>query len=232
MNFKIFILITFLCISVNANSFAKSKKILLKKVYFDNQISFYCSNPYEIKQVGGKEKSLIIKNDKYYTPRNPYYKSGKVNERSERIEWEHIMPAENFGRHLPCWKNGGRKNCSKDSTFKEMESDMHNLVPAVGEVNGDRSNYRFAADKPKVGQYGNCEFQVDFKSKRAYVRDEIKGNIARIYFYMSDKYNVNLSNQERKMMEVWNKLDPVDEWERIKNKRVYELQGNKNPYIN
>ena len=49
---------------------------------------------------------------------------------------------------------------------------------------------------------------------------------------MSDKYNVTLSKQERKMMEVWNKLDPVDEWERIKNKRVYELQGNKNPYIN
>ena len=49
---------------------------------------------------------------------------------------------------------------------------------------------------------------------------------------MSDKYNVNLSNQERKMFEVWNKFDPVDEWERIKNKRVYKLQGNRNRYIN
>ena len=35
-------------------------------------------------------------------------------------------------------------------------------------------------------------------------RDDIKGDIARIYFYMSDKYNVTLSKQERKMMEVWN----------------------------
>ena len=49
---------------------------------------------------------------------------------------------------------------------------------------------------------------------------------------MSDKYNVNLSSQELKMFEVWNKLDPVDEWERIKSKRVYKLQGNKNKYIN
>ena len=142
------------------------------------------------------------------------------------------MPVENFGKHLPCWKNGGRKNCKNDITFNEMESDMHNLVPTIGELNADRANYRFAADKPKVGQYGKCEFEVDFKAKRVYVRDEIKGDIARIYFYMSDKYNINLSSQERKMFEAWNKLDPVDEWERIKSKRVYKLQGNKNNYIN
>ena len=49
---------------------------------------------------------------------------------------------------------------------------------------------------------------------------------------MSDKYNINLSPQEHKMFEVWNKLDPVDEWERIKNKRVNKLQGNRNKYIN
>ena len=48
---------------------------------------------------------------------------------------------------------------------------------------------------------------------------------------MSDKYNITLSKQERKMMEVWNKLDPIDEWERIKNKRVFKLQGNKNSFI-
>ena len=79
--------------------------------------------------------------------------------------------------------------------------------------------------------YGKCNFEVDFKAKRAYIKDEIKGDIARIYFYMSDRYNINLSKQERKIMEVWNKLDPVDEWERVKNKRVLRLQGNGNKYI-
>lgn len=49
---------------------------------------------------------------------------------------------------------------------------------------------------------------------------------------MSDKYNVRLSKQERKMMESWNKLDPVDKWEILKNNRVKRLQGNKNKYIN
>lgn len=82
-----------------------------------------------------------------------------------------------------------------------------------------------------VGQYSNCEVQVDFKAKRAYVKDNIRGDIARIYFYMSDKYNVRLSKQERKLMNACNKLDPVSKWERIKNKRVGNIQGSLNPFI-
>ncbi|MGB3751050.1 MAG: endonuclease [Arcobacteraceae bacterium] len=46
-----------------------------------------------------------------------------------------------------------------------------------------------------------------------------------------NKYNINLSKQERKMMEVWNKQDPVSEWEKIKNKRVKKLRGNYNQFI-
>jgi len=97
---------------------------------------------------------------------------------------------------------------------------MMNLVPAIGEVNGDRSNYRYGADKPVIGQYGNCEFQVDFKAKCAYVRDDIKGDIARIYFYMSEAYNIKLSKQEYQMMEAWDKMDPISEWELEKIKRI------------
>lgn len=229
---KLFSILLFFNILLNADSFSKSKKILLKQVYFDNKETFYCSNPYEIKQIKGKEKTLVIEDAKFYSPRNPFYKSGKVNTRAKRIEWEHVMPAHNFGKHLKCWQDGGRKNCSKDKTFKAMEADIHNLVPAIGEVNGDRSNYRFAADTPKLVQYGKCEFQVNFKAKRAYPKEDIRGDIARIYFYMSDKYNVKLSKQERKMMEVWNKQDPVSNWEIIKNDRVHKLQGNRNSYIN
>lgn len=226
-------LIVFLTFSITlfANSFSKSKKILLKQIYHDNQVTFYCNNPYETTRVNNKEVSLIVQDDKFYTPRNAFTKKGKENIRSKRLEWEHVFPAENFGRHLPCWKQGGRKACAKDTIFREMEADMHNLVPAIGEVNADRSNYRYGADLPNIGIYGNCEFEVNFKEKRAYPRSEIRGDIARIYLYMSDKYNIRLSDQERKLMEVWDKQDPVDDWERIKNERVEELQGNRNKFI-
>lgn len=103
---------------------------------------------------------------------------------------------------------------------------MMNLVPAIGELNGDRSNYRYGANKPQIGQYGQCKFQVDFKNKRAYVKDDIKGDIARIYFYMSKTYNINLSKQERQMMEAWDKLDPISEWEIKKTIKISQLNQN------
>ena len=83
----------------------------------------------------------------------------------------------------------------------------------------------------RIGQYGQCLVEVDFKNKRAYVKDNIRGDIARTYFYMSEKYNVRLSKQEKKMMKAWDKSDPISQWERTKNKRVERLQGNFNKYI-
>jgi len=224
-------LFLFTLITTYAASFSKSKKILLNNIYFDNYHSFYCNNLFSIKLINNKYKTYLIPNKNKYKPRKEHFKSGKENYRAKRIEWEHIMPAHNLGKHLSCWKEGGRKACKKDKIFRIMTSDMHNLVPAIGEINNDRSNFRFGAEKVRVGQYGECEFQVDFKRKRAYVKDDIKGDIARIYFYMSDRYNINLSKQERKLFKVWNKEDPISEWEIIKNDRVFKIQGNSNSYI-
>jgi deoxyribonuclease-1 len=175
---------------------------------------------------------LIIKDKKYFTSKDDsFFNFWNENPRSKRVEWEHIMPAENFGRHLACWRDGGRKACKKDATFKTMESDMHNLVPAIGEINNDRSNFKFNVKLPSKGKYGNCEFEVDFKARKVYPKAEIRGDIARAYFYMSEKYNINLSKSERKMMDKWNIKDPTSTWEKIKNERVFKLQGNKNSFI-
>ena len=100
----------------------------MKEVYFDNQNTFYCLNKYSILLVNNKYKT-ILESNKNYTPRKPFFKSGKENYRTRNVEFEHIMPAENFGRQLSCWKEGGRKACKNDITFNEMEADMHNLVP-------------------------------------------------------------------------------------------------------
>lgn len=202
-------------------SFSQSKNFL-KEIYSNHQRTFYCDIPYIY-----RGKKAFLQNDGSYTPRNPTTKKGKVNPRTQRIEWEHIMPAENFGRHLPCWKKGGRKACKKDPTFAKMESDMHNLVPSIGELNGDRSNYRYAQEEKGMifNQYGKCRFYVDFKNKRAYPRDEIKGDIARAYLYMSKTYHINLSKQEEKLMRAWDKLDPISEWEKEKNKMIEKYQA-------
>lgn len=141
------------------------------------------------------------------------------------------MPAEKFGRDLPCWKKGGRKACKNDISFNEMQADMHNLVPSIGEINNDRSNYKFAEKTARKNIYGNCEFEINQKLKEVYVKPDIKGDIARIYLYMSDKYNIPLSKSELKMMKEWNIKNPTSAWEKIKNERVFRLQGNRNYFI-
>lgn len=43
---------------------------------------------------------------------------------------------------------------------------MHNLFPAIGEVNGDRANFRFSDWNGKPNQYGKCQMLVDFKERQ------------------------------------------------------------------
>lgn len=114
-------------------SFGKSKRLLATKVYPTHQKAFYSNCDYTI-----QEKKLIpIHQTCGFTYR-------KNKNRSERIEWEHVVPAWHFGHQLQCWQNGGRRNCRQTNIeFKQMEADMHNLVPAIGEINGDRSNYKY-----------------------------------------------------------------------------------------
>jgi deoxyribonuclease-1 len=180
-----------------------------------------------------------------YVPRNEYTKSGKKNERTRRIEWEHVIPAENFGRQFSCWRDGdakcadsngkaykGRKCCEKVSKeYRIMQADMHNLQPAIGELNADRSNLKYDFELPTPGQYGMCQFEVDFKADRARVREELRGVIARTYLYFNKQYDMKLSKQELQKYEAWDKRYPPDIWEIERDKRITQKQGNKNTFI-
>ena len=76
---------------------------------------------------------------------------------------------------------------------------MHNLQPAVGEVNGDRGNFMYSQWNGGEGQYGQCGMKVDFKEKVAEPPARARGSIARTYFYMRDRYNLNLSRQQTQL---------------------------------
>nr|WP_237387605.1 endonuclease [Xenorhabdus sp. Sc-CR9] len=153
--------------------------------------------------------------------------------RAERIEWEHIVPAWVFGHQRQCWQNGGRKNCvDTDPGFRVIESDMHNLAPSIGEVNGDRSNFSYgmvARNTPNM--YGACSSKVDFKSRLFEPRDRVKGMVARVNFYMHDRYNLTMSRQQQQLMMAWDRQYPVDAWERKRDNRIARFMGHHNPFV-
>lgn len=110
-----------------------------------------------------------------------------------------------------------------------MESNMYNLVPAIGEINGLRSNYSFADLAGKKGQFGPC--QVLIQDRKIDPPDDRRGDIARIYLYMDQTYPGRgiISKKSRPMFEAWNRLDPVDDWECERYRRIKSTYGQDNP---
>ncbi len=52
------------------------------------------------------------------------YQTRKQQNRAERTEWEHIVPAHTFGNQRQCWKNGGREHCvDNDPVFREYREE-------------------------------------------------------------------------------------------------------------
>ncbi|PIF14068.1 deoxyribonuclease I [Candidatus Pantoea floridensis] len=159
------------------------------------------------------------------------YSVRKNANRAERIEWEHVMPAWEFGHQRQCWQNGGRKSCSKDADYRRIESDLHNLQPAIGEVNGDRNNFQYSQWNGGEQQYGQCSMKIDFKQKLAQPPERARGAIARTYFYMRDQYHLRLSRQQTQLFTAWDKQYPVTQWECERDNRIAKIQGNHNSYV-
>ncbi len=108
---------------------------------------------------------------------------------------------------------------------------MHNLVPAVGEVNGDRANYRYSEWNAKPDQYGMCEMVVDFQARRVQPPPHSRRAIARTYFYMQERYKLTIAEQQQKLFEVWNKKYPVTAWECQRDDAIAKMQGNHNRFV-
>lgn len=226
LRLTILVLISAVSILAHAapSSFENAKVQMRQQVYFDrnNHGDTYCGCPW--RWVGRSGGRIDLSACGYHVRAQPT--------RAARVEWEHITPAWVMGHQRQCWQNGGRKNCvSTDPVFRVMEADAHNLTPTVGEVNADRSNYRFAQLSSTPYQYGACKTRVDFKQRAAEPRDEAKGFVARVQFYMHDWYGLNMSRQQQQVFAAWDRLYPASDWERERDKRIALIMGHSNPYV-
>ena len=104
------------------------------------------------------------------------------------MEWEHIVPAQAFGQSFKEWPEAypdcvDRKgkpfrniNCSRQRNIRlgYIESDLYNLVPGICEINGLRSNYRFAIIPEEKGKFGFCDMEIEERKPEPWpeVREE------------------------------------------------------------
>ena len=58
-----------------------------------------------------------------------------------------------------------------------------------------------------------------------------KGDVARVWFYMAERYGVVISPPEHLMFEKWSKEDPVSPWEAERERRIAEISGMPNRFV-
>ncbi|WP_322632730.1 endonuclease [Vibrio sp. OPT18] len=211
-------------------SFSKAKRLLEQKVYFDNRETLYCAARFDAK----KNITLPVG-----------FKTDKHVKRSKRVEWEHVVPAENFGRTFSEWREGDSqcvnskgkafkgRNCASKANreYRLMQSDLYNLFPAIGSVNAMRSNYNFAMLPNERSDFGSCAVKIDNRKVEPPISS--RGRIARTYLYMDHTYSrYKISNQQRQLMNAWDKQFPVSAWECKAAQRIQKIQGNVNHILN
>lgn len=127
-------------------------------------------------------------------------------------------------------------------------TDLHHIRPADVSVNGARDNLAFDVgghiyndnDGPTTNKFDQDSWEP---------RNEDKGDVARMLFYMAVRYEgsgepdleledvVSLPDGKAprigklSVLLKWHQADQVDDTERQRNNRIHERQGNRNPFI-
>jgi deoxyribonuclease-1 len=134
-----------------------------------------------------------------------------------------------MARHLPCWRKG-RKYCeTKNKQAQARIFDLHNLAPEVGEINALRSDDLYRDLPDNTSDFGKCPIE---DTKAAFdPPDCAKGDLARVWFYVGERYGLKLTSGQWRMFESWSEMDPVSPWEAERERRVAKLTGVSNPYV-
>jgi endonuclease I len=137
-------------------------------------------------------------------------------------------------------------------TSKGAGTDAHHLRPADISINSARNNKDFDnGGEIYVDGDGTTECKSDSDSWEP--RDAVKGDVARMLFYMAvryegegdepdleladqvDTYDLNENGKgfhgKLSTLIEWHKQDPVYSFEIHRNNIIYSFQGNRNPFI-
>jgi endonuclease I len=138
-----------------------------------------------------------------------------------------------------------------------MATDLHHIYPVDKSVNALRANYPYGlvnnANKITMNGSKSGNNSIQGYSGRAFEPvDGYKGDLARSFFYMITRYEDQVESWTYSpegnevldhttwpgfriwavnMFRHWHEQDPVSQKEIIRNNALYQIQGNRNPFI-
>lgn len=115
------------------------------------------------------------------------------------------------------------------NSAQPMRGDIHHLYPTDASVNSRRSNHPFGvvANPTWTGggsKYGNSTFEP---------RDQHKGTAARAMMYFVIRYQdySNFFAPQESILRQWHNAFPPQTAEQTRNNDIYQLQNNRNPFV-
>ncbi|GAB4422157.1 MAG: hypothetical protein OHK0011_00740 [Turneriella sp.] len=181
---------------------------------------------------------------------------------------EHSWPKDFFEAASASHYCQSRPDITGNSNFYDYRAytDLHHLIPARKSINQNRGTCAFGIvnandthfprnsgakfGAPNTGAMTGYSFPGGgipgcSTDKVLEPPPEVKGDIARNYFYMATRYyteddcwNVNYQFERANLkpwlealMRQWHAADPVSPEERLRNDWIHRIQGNRNPFV-
>jgi endonuclease I len=157
----------------------------------------------------------LVVNDRF--GKEEYIRQIKMIAREHKFNTEHIVPQSWFDEREP------------------MKGDLHHLFVCEPKCNNARANFHY------------CEFDSRHRQSRGandcgvydagrFEPKYGKGMAARSTLYFLLRYPGAIKNSFRKGIDIplllrWHRQFPVTEHEKHRNKAIFEIQGNRNPFI-
>lgn len=136
----------------------------------------------------------------------------------------YIYPLADIRDALSC---GTTRQCEQDNRYRQIASDLHNMIPVRNRTELRRRNARYEnlGLTVKEDDCGIRESGFFFEPPT-----KVKGDIARSMGYMVGTYGLPWLGSAQ-VFQGWNRADPPDDRELSHHKRVAEIQGNENPFV-
>jgi deoxyribonuclease-1 len=127
--------------------------------------------------------------------------------------------------HLDC---GTMRQCEQDHTrFIEISTDLHNIVVTSLQTEYKMKNTVFGLLDGQV-QENECGIRKHMHIVEP--PDSRKGDVARIMFYMHDRYQLPLVSSQPDLIR-WSEIDPPSPEEIERDRKIEAIQGNGNRFV-
>ena len=163
-----------------------------------------------------------------------------VTEQNQTMIWIQVVPDTFYGRNMACMtkpvcvnafsgKLFGSPMCCRriNEKYRQIESELFNLIPVTSEFAKIYQGKIFGEVKKVKWLIGN----VKIDDKYIEPPEQIKGDIARVYLYMDERYGLQISLEQKELFRRWHRLDAVDKRECALAKIIMKVQNRTNHLI-